>query len=85
MSILLAVAAESTIPERTLDWRFVTAYLLIGAILIGVELYGVIRKRRGDTISEMWWAVQERHPIAARVVLGFFFGWLILHLLVMVL
>ena len=60
---------------------FTIIYGVLGALIIGVELYGVVKKRRGDTISEHYWWVQKRAPWVRIFLLGFLI-WLAVHLAV---
>lgn len=65
-------------PVPWFNW-FSFAYLWLGLQLIAVELYGVARKGRRDTISENWWLIQHFHPITARLLMTVFLTWLYLH------
>jgi hypothetical protein len=61
---------------------FTVVYLALGIPLLLVELYGafVRRKRGGDTISEHWWWLRNRHPWL-NWVMGGFLIWLSYHFL----
>jgi hypothetical protein len=61
---------------------FLAGYLITGIPLLAIELYGaLVRRRKGDTISEMYWLVQGRFPVASRVLMGAFLAWLFVHFL----
>jgi len=58
---------------------FSALYLLLGLQLLAVELYGIARNGKLDTISEHWWAFQQSNPILARIIYFVFFIWLTIH------
>lgn len=60
---------------------FTIAYLVLGVLTLAVELVAVRDRRKGNTISEHWWAIQRRHPVAARVAFGVFWLWVGIHFL----
>lgn len=46
----------------TLDPWFTAGYLLLGTALVALELVGVRRKAKGDTITENWhWVESHLH------------------------
>ena len=47
---------------------------------VALELWGVRRKAKGDTISENIWWMQQRIP-GLRYVVAAFCGWLFVHFL----
>lgn len=63
-----------------LDLTFTVILALLAGAVIGVELWAVARRRRGDTISEHAWWLFDRLPWL-RVVYVVFVVWLTLHLL----
>ena len=60
------------------DVAFTIIFAALAIPLTVVELYGVARRQRGDTISENVWWVQRRWPWA-RYVIGGFLIWLFAH------
>lgn len=58
---------------------FTILFAVLGAAIIAVELWGVRRKGRFDTLSEHWWFIQDRLPFV-RPLMVVFFLWLVLHL-----
>lgn len=68
-----------------LDLWFSFGYALLGAALVALELVGVRRERKGDTITENWrWvdAALRRHGMLRwfwRVFTVGFLGWIALH------
>ncbi len=60
---------------------FTLTYLVLGVLLGLVELIGIMRPARGDTVSEIFWWFRDRFPRSSAVALIGFLVWLGLHLL----
>lgn len=57
---------------------FTIAFVLLAIPLVALELYGVWRKEKGDTISEnIWWLQKRFWPF--RIVVAAFCLWLLIH------
>lgn len=63
-----------------IDLTFTLIFAAFAIPLIAVELYGVWRQKRGDTISENVWWVLRRWPVLKYFV-GAFLIWLFVHFL----
>lgn len=69
----------------TLDPAFTAGYLLLGTALVALELVGVHRKGKGDTITEHWRWVDtalSTHGLLRwlwRVLTVGLLGWIALH------
>ena len=53
------------------DWRFGVPFLVLLAAWGGLELWGVFvrRQQRGDTISEIVWAIRDHHSTAFALIM----------------
>ena len=60
------------------DWVFTLGWVVILGALGVWELWAILRKKRGDTLSEHTWWLLRKSPVIWFVALGFF-GWLIVH------
>lgn len=73
-----AAASAAAVGTANLNPWFTAAYLLFAVPLVAVELYGVWRTDKGDTISEHIWTIRNRWPWLV-VPIGGFLVWLLLH------
>ena len=61
-----------------LEPAFTAAYLALGLALVAVEVVGIRRKGKGDTISDhVWWLRRRFAPTA--YIIGGFLVWAIVH------
>lgn len=62
--------------EVNIVWTVI--YLVLAVPLIIIELIGVYRRQKGDTISEnVWWIQKKFWPI--KIVISGFLIWLLVH------
>jgi len=66
-----------------INWNYGIWFVILGVPLLLWEIYGITRKPGGkagggDTISEMWYALRNRHP-AVVVAMALFLVWLFVH------
>lgn len=58
---------------------FSRIYLALGLAILAVELYGVFKPTKMDTISEHWWWIQDALGWPAKVLITLFLAWLWIH------
>lgn len=58
---------------------FLAGWLAIGLLALAWEVMALTNRRRGDTFSEIFWAVTRKSPIAYVVALGGAI-WIAIHL-----
>jgi hypothetical protein len=63
----------------TLQPAVTVTYIVLIVALIAVEVRGVVSRKRGDTLSEHWWAIQARWQWV-RYLLVLALAWVALHL-----
>ena len=73
------VAGPPPAQGDTASWIFTLLFALLGGALLAVELYGVRRKGRMDTITEHWYWLADRFPWL-NVIMALALVWMFCHL-----